>query len=178
MTAATLVSSHRFVNRCSTAPRCFPYYCFGPSSSDRKSLFFRSSGSYSDAAGRGHDFFFNGRVHDVEVSRPSAEFSACIYLKSKGWASQKITTKYFQKIVFREDEHARDRPADVISTVCEGCPAGQNGGLCQHVFVALAAVEHYGPRRLTGSALAGGQSIPSLSQSWGPRKRDVEPRPF
>ena len=63
---------------------------------------------------------------------------------------------------------------DVDFATCEGCPAGQDGGLCQHIFALLMAIEKFGPRPGC-SILPGEQSVTSLRQSWGIRERDVKP---
>ena len=60
-----------------------------------------------------------------------------------------------------------------LYAVCEGCSAGQEGGLCQHIFALLLAVEHYGPRNIE-SSLPGEEPVTSLKQLWGPREREVE----
>ena len=62
-----------------------------------------------------------------------------------------------------------------LYAVCEGCSAGQEGGLCQHIFALLLAVEHYGPRNI-GSSLPGEEPVTFLRQRWGPREREVEPK--
>ena len=111
--------------------------------------------------------FFHGYVHDVSV----AQQNGCFYLKSKCWASQKKATKYEQKIVLSDG----DRPSDVKVefAACVGCPAGAEGGICQHVFALLMVAEHYGPSP-TGTS-PGEQSVTSGRPVWGPRERNVEP---
>lgn len=122
---------------------------------------------------RGSDFFFGGYIHDVQVSR--APDGRHVYMQTKCWASQKKTTKYLQKIIFKNAEDI-DQPVSVRDAACEGCPAGQDGGLCQHVFAVLIATEYYGARLLRGESLPGKQAVTSLRQSWGPRARDIEPK--
>ena len=50
-------------------------------------------------------------------------------------------------------------PATVNFAICEGCPAGEHGGLCQHVFALLMY----------------GESVTSLCCSWRPNEHNVEP---
>ena len=116
---------------------------------------------------RGQDFFFCGYVHDVCVCRKGGH----CFLKGKCFASQKKAVKYEQGIQLTEGENG----ASVLFAACKGCPAGADGGLCQHVFALLLAVEHYGPKK--EGNMPGEQSKTSMKQSWGPRERDVEPKP-
>ena len=118
---------------------------------------------------RGHDFFFNGYVHDVLVAREGDAY----FVKAKCWASQKKTTKYLQKVKLLQ-QRKEDMYVDVDFATCEGCPAGQDGGLCQNIFALLMAIEKFGPRPGC-SILPGEQSVTSLRQSWGIRERDVKP---
>ena len=89
---------------------------------------------------RGHDFFFNGYVHDVLVAREGDAY----FVKAKCWASQKKTTKYLQKGKLLQ-QRKEGMYVDVDFATCEGCPAGQDGGLCQHIFALLMAIEKFGP---------------------------------
>ena len=68
------------------------------------------------------------------------------------------------------------QPVTVNAATCGGCPAGQNGGLCQHVFAALIAAERYRQQH-HGKQLPGKESMTSRRQSWGPHTRDVELKP-
>ena len=54
---------------------------------------------------------------------------------------------------------------------CQPCPAGANGGLCQHIFALLMAIEYY---RGKASVLPAAESVTSNPCSWGPSQRDVE----
>ena len=108
---------------------------------------------------RGQDFFFCGYVHDVCVCRKGGH----CFLKGKCFASQKKAVKYEQGIQLTEGENG----ASVLFAACKGCPAGADGGLCQHVFALLLAVEHYGPKK--EGNMPGEQSKTSMKQSWGPR---------
>ena len=114
---------------------------------------------------RGHDFFFGGYVHDVFVCRYE---SSAVYVKSKCWASQKKNTKYTQRLVLSEMPcvEGDDTGDDLVTAcavdfaTCEGCPAGADGGLCQHIFALLMTLGHYGPR-FASSSLPGPQSVTS-----------------
>ena len=57
------------------------------------------------------------------------------YIQSKCWASQRKTVKYNQKVVISEE--------GVEYAACHTCPAGRNGGFCQHVFALLLVLEKY-----------------------------------
>ena len=131
---------------------------------------------------RGHDFFFGGYVHDVFVCRSE---SSAVYVKSKCWASQKKNTKYTQRLVLSEMPcvEGDDTGDDLVTAcavdfaTCEGCPAGADGVLCQHIFALLMTLEHYGPR-FASSSLPGPQSVTSQPRQWGVRKRNVAPQPI
>lgn len=79
-----------------------------------------------------------------------------------------------------EEESDCDGEKYLVSMVefatCEKCPAGGDGGLCQHVFALLIVMEHYGPRK-TSSELPGPQSVTSQQRTWGIRTRNVTPKP-
>ena len=83
------------------------------------------------------------------------------------------TTKYLQKVKLLQ-QRKEDMYVDVDFATCEGCPAGQDGGLCQHIFALLMAIEKSGPRPGC-SILPGERSVTSLRQSWGIRERNVKP---
>ena len=124
------------------------------------------------------NFFLGGYIHDVLVCRPNTNRDLSqVFVKSKCWASQKKSKKYTQKIIFQPEkrETQDDDPAVVSYSVCEECPAGQEGGLCQHIFALLLAVEHYGPRNI-GNSLPGEEPVTSLKQRWGPREQEVKPK--
>ena len=128
---------------------------------------------------RGQDFFFAGYIHDVKVAREKGS----VFITSKCWASQKKSQKYEQRLAFTES-HAQDAQGDrqspsIAFASCLGCPAGENGGLCHHVFALLLVIECYAPKSDTvTSQLSGAESVTSQPCSWGPRKRDVEPKPI
>lgn len=124
---------------------------------------------------RGHDFFFEGYVHDIEVV--SSDENKKVFVRSKCWASQKKYVKYAQNVLFSPDEDPNG-PAKVSFATCNGCPAGEQGGLCQHVFALLMAVEHLRPHHAHGhgGSLPPAESVTSRRRSWGPKVRDVEPR--
>ena len=60
---------------------------------------------------------------------------------------------------------------------CQVCPAGQQGGLCQHVFALLMVIEEYRPREAVPT-LPTAEPVTSIRRSWGPRERNVEPCPI
>lgn len=110
-------------------------------------------------------------VHEVRVA--SSEDGGKTFLTSRCWASQKKNVKYEQQVMV---ESTNDRFLDVTFATCHGCPAGADGGLCQHVFTLLLVVERCcwegkGP-------LPGKSSVTSMLCSWGPQQRDVEPHPI
>ena len=80
---------------------------------------------------RGYDFFYWGYVHEVEIFK---EGGMC-YVQSKCWASQRKAVKYSQKVMISKE--------GVEYAACHTCPAGRNGGLCQHVFALLLVLEKY-----------------------------------
>ncbi len=122
---------------------------------------------------RGHDFFYEGYVHDVQVA--SVDDKKEVFVVSKCWASQKKYLKYSQKVLFVPDE-ASNGPAKVKFATCQGCPAGEQGGVCQHIFALLMAVEHLRPLHGHGGSLPPAESVTSRRRLWGPKARDVEPR--
>eukprot|EP00117_Sycon_ciliatum_P002283 scpid62346/ scgid1957/ len=114
---------------------------------------------------RGNEFFFGGYVHDVSVA--TSDMNS--FVVGKCWASQHKTTKYCQKLVLATAPESTS--ATVTYATCEGCVAGVDGGLCSHVFALLMVLEKY---RCTEEA----RSVTSLPCSWGPRQRDIEPKPI
>ena len=50
---------------------------------------------------------------------------------------------------------------------CEGCVAGDHGGLCSHVFTLLMVLEKLCPVEADGS-VPGSESVTSLPRSWEP----------
>lgn len=113
---------------------------------------------------RGNEFFFGGYVHDVSVSTVNAD----TYVLSKCWSSQHKSTKYEQKLVLQDTSPSFS--TRVVFARCDGCVAGSDGGLCSHVFAVLMVLEKY---RTDGTT-----PVTSLPCSWGPRKRDLEPKPI
>ena len=89
---------------------------------------------------------------------------------------RKKTVKYEQKVIFPSDTDSRVEfsACKVDFATCEVCPAGLHGGLCQHVFALLIAIEHYRCREDV-AALPGAEPVTSVGQSWGLLERDVEP---
>ena len=120
---------------------------------------------------RGHAFFFDGYVHDVAVHGDKEH----VFAKSKCWASQRKAVKYHQQVVFTPADEDSDDGVYVSFATCHGCPAGENGGLCQHIFALLIVINHYYPREESGS-LPGPSSATSNPCTWGPRKRNVKPQ--
>jgi len=116
---------------------------------------------------RGYDFFYWGYVHEVEIFK---EGGMC-YVQSKCWASQRKAVKYSQKVMISKE--------GVEYAACYTCPAGRNGGLCQHVFALLLVLEKYCLKTAgADNELPGPQSCTSIKQTWGPRKRDIDPKPI
>ena len=116
-------------------------------------------------------------MHDVKVASPKDGIGR-VFLFCKSWASQKKkTVKYEQKVIFSSDTDSIVKfPACKVDfATCEVCPAGLHGGLCQHVFALLMAIEHYRCREDV-AALPGAEPVTSVRQSWEPRERDVEPQ--
>ena len=92
-------------------------------------------------------------------------------MQSKCWASQRKSVKYNQKVMISNE--------GVEYAACYSCPAGRNGGLCQHVFALLLVLEKYCLKMTEiSNELPGPQSCTSVKQTWGPRKRDVDPKPI
>ena len=82
--------------------------------------------------------FFGSYVHDVQVASPE-DGDGRVFVTSKCRASQKETTKYCQKVIFSPDSDVEKKKKalpvfKVDFATCQVCPAGQQGGLCQHVF--------------------------------------------
>ena len=120
-------------------------------------------------------FFFEGYVHDILVT--SSVDKREVFVTSKCWASQKKCQKYTQKVMFLPDTYgSQNGPAMVDFATCQGCSAREHGGLCQHVFALLMAVEHLRPQQVHGGILPPAESVTSRRCSWGPKERDVEPR--
>ena len=93
------------------------------------------------------------------------------YVQSKCWASQRKSVKYNQKVMISNE--------GVEYAACYSCPAGRNGGFCQHVFALLLVLEKYCLKTTeVSNELPGPQSCISVKQTWGPRKRDVDPKPI
>ena len=88
-------------------------------------------------------------MHDVQVAS-SEDGDGRVFVTSKCWASQKKTTKYCQKVIFSPDSDVEKKKESPVFKVdfatCQVCPAGQQGGLCQHVFALLMVIEEYRPR--------------------------------
>ena len=59
---------------------------------------------------------------------------------------------------------------------CDGCPAGQCGGLCHHIFALLMVLEYYGPRPEPDVSVPEDDPVTSQPRSWGPRQRNVQPQ--
>ena len=80
--------------------------------------------------------------------------------------------KYNQKVVISEE--------GVEYAACHTCPAGRNGGFCQHVFALLLVLEKYCIKTAAevDNEWPTSQSCTSVKQSWGPRKRDIDPKPI
>ena len=121
---------------------------------------------------RGNEFFFGGYVHDLQVACGD---DGHVFVRAKCWASQSKKKKYSMRLVLAQmDDEAIG--AAVSFAKCDGCPAGQCGGLCQHVFALLMVLEYYGPRPDL-QEVPHDQPVTSLPQSWGPRQRNVRPQP-
>ena len=71
-------------------------------------------------------------------------------------------------------EHSRtnSRKWTVVFAECLPCVAGTHGGLCQHIFALLIALEAVDSK----AELPGPDSVTSNRQIWGPRARNVEPQ--
>ena len=125
---------------------------------------------------RGNQFFSDGYIHDVAVTQSSS--ADIIFVTAKCWASQKKTTKYHQRVMFSQSDKKPDSQdyvfAEVAFATCRGCPAVEHGGLCQHVFALLIAIEAYHLKKL--AVLPGAESCTSIRCSWGPKERDVQPK--
>ena len=82
------------------------------------------------------------------------------YVQSKCWASQRKAVKYSQKVMISKE--------GVEYAACHTCPAGRNGGFCQHVFALLLFLEKY-CLKTTGvdNELPGPQSFTSIMGTRG-----------
>ena len=90
------------------------------------------------------------------------------YVQSKCWASQR---KSDQKVMISNE--------GVEYAACYSCPAGRNRGFCQHVFALLLVLEKYCLKTTeVSNELPGPLLCTSVKQAWGPRKRDVDPKPI
>ena len=102
---------------------------------------------------RGYDFFW-GYIHQVELQLVDGIW----YVQSQCWASQRKSTKYHQKLTLISS----GSQLNVDYASCVPCPAGTNGGLCQHVFALLLVLEKYSPKLAeTETGLPGPQSCTS-----------------
>ena len=109
---------------------------------------------------RGYDFFFWGYIHQVELQQVDGIW----YVQSQCWASQRKSTKYHQKLTLVSS----GSQLNVDYASCVPCPAGTNGGLCQHVFALLLVLEKYSPKLAeTETGLPGPQSCTSEKKAWG-----------
>ena len=97
-----------------------------------------------------------------------------MFAKSKCWASQRKAVKYYQQVVFTPANEDSNDGVYVSFATCHGCPAGENGGLCQHTFALLIVINHYYPREESDS-LPDPSSATSNPCTWGPTKRNVKP---
>lgn len=126
---------------------------------------------------RGYELYFAGYIHDVRVCRQSNT----VFMMSKCWATQRKSVKYVQKVAFQEEDEPSGKecqPAGMVTfATCVGCVAGTDGGLCAHVLALLYAVDSFRSTRDTGKSPPGPESVTSMPQQWGPRKRNVEPQP-
>ena len=75
-------------------------------------------------------------------------------------------------MAFLPDKKDVHGPAKVVFATCQGCPAGEQGGLCQHIFALLMVVEHYRPPEDGNRALPGGEAC-TLICVHGVQKKDV-----
>ena len=122
---------------------------------------------------RGHEFFYEGYVHDVAVARD--ERGGLVFVRFKCWASQKKSITYKQSLVLEEKDEGC-QPYEVAFAKCMGCPAGGDGGLCHHIFALLMVLDYYSPRPEC-EMLPGPVSVTSQACGWGPRQQIVDSQP-
>ena len=124
---------------------------------------------------RAREFVFGGYIYDVSVCR----VASVVFVKSKSFASQRKHVVYKQKLILQDDEvdvgDSVPRSTSVVSASCIGCAAGGEGGLCSHVLARLMVLEMHGFGTYTQDRTV---SVTSKPQSWGPRKRNVDPHPI
>ena len=123
---------------------------------------------------RGYQFYFWSYVHNIRVCQlPEKEHGMRVHLlMSNCWASQRKHTKYVQEL--KLVEVVDDVGVRLDYTSCS-CPAGIGGG-CQHIAALFFTLEKC---RLThAERFPGPESSTSLERAWGPRQRDITPKPL
>lgn len=121
---------------------------------------------------RGNDFFFGGYVHDVNVNTQPEQ----VLVHGKCLASQSKKKEYTMLLVLNYmDEEAVSTAVSLAK--CDGCPAGQCGGLCQHIFALLMVLEYYGSRPDPDVEVTADEAMTLQPKSWGPHQRNVSAKP-
>ena len=122
---------------------------------------------------RGFNFFYWSYVHGAEVASPvpAAGNVRIFFLRSRCHASQQKRVSYQQKLIISPSVGTYGE--QVIWAHCS-CPAGIGGG-CQHVVAVLFTIQM---AKAKGEKLGPLESCTSLTRSWGPRQRNIAPKPI
>ena len=82
------------------------------------------------------------------------------------------STNYHQKIILTPS----DSQLRIDYASCVSCPAGTNGGLCQHIFSLLFMFESILQNQQKRELVCLAHNHAHQKKAWGPRKRDVTPK--